>query len=361
MGLKWLERNRIGKEKWDRFLENSDEAWLWHFFDFQDALACWPSYSDLSFGVLDALSCGEVLCLMPLHLLVDQSIVSLGGPAFTNGIPGRLRHRSLGFIRDHLVETAQKYRLREINVSLPPMARAYSGERCPRVNPLLEFGCENTLTQTWVVDLRSGKEEVWDRMEGRARTAIRKAEKSGIRVREARNDDLESYYKLHVETYDRTGVPPHPKDYFKAIWNDFLAAGLAHIFIAEMGEEAVAAENFGTYQGRAVYWTGAASAKGLSAEANSLIQWTAIQWMIDRGFEYYETGEAFPGIRVGKEKGLNDFKKSFGGELYPFYKGRLLADQRHNTNSQTKRRLGDRLLDISPRKLLDQIKKKMEC
>ena len=38
---------------------------------------------------------------------------------------------------------------------------------------------------------------------------------------------------------------------------------------------------------------------------------------------WYETGEGFPQVGAGKSKGLNDFKKSFGGEMYPYYKGNL--------------------------------------
>jgi hypothetical protein len=30
-------------------------------------------------------------------------------------------------------------------------------------------------------------------------------------------------------------------------------------------------------------------------------------------------------MNQGKLKGLNDFKKSFGGELYPFYRGQLIV------------------------------------
>ena len=66
-----------------------------------------------------------------------------------------------------------------------------------------------------------------------------------------------------------------------------------------------------------------ARAKGLEAEANSLLQWKAMQWMMHNGIEWYETGEAFPHLGGGKAKGLSDFKKSFGGSLYPYYKGRL--------------------------------------
>jgi hypothetical protein len=46
--------------------------------------------------------------------------------------------------------------------------------------------------------------------------------------------------------------------------------------------------------------------------------------MMDHGIEWYDTGEAFPQIKAGKRKGLNDFKKSFGGQLFPLFRGRLI-------------------------------------
>ena len=40
-----------------------------------------------------------------------------------------------------------------------------------------------------------------------------------------------------------------------------------------------------------------------------------------RGVGWYEVGEAFPNYLNVKEKGLNNYKKSFGGKLYPYFKG----------------------------------------
>ena len=316
-------RASIGRERWDAFVGESDDAWLWHCFALQDALSTWPNRLDLSFGICDPNSGDALIAVMPLHLLAHHSLDSLGGPAFCNQIPAKLRSKTITFLREHLVGLARSHGVPEINVSLPAMAPAYSGERCPKVNPLLELGCENSLTQTWVIDLRQGKESLWRAMEGRARTAVRKAMKNDVRVREAKRDDLDVYYALHCETYERTGVPAHPKDYFEEIWNEFLLNGLAVVYVAEHKDEVVAAENFGIFKKRAVYWTGAATRKGLELEANSLIQWSAIEWLVLNRFDYYEVGEAFPNVRSGKLKGLSDFKKSFGGEMYPVYRGRI--------------------------------------
>jgi hypothetical protein len=357
MEFKIADRASIGRERWDAFVGESDEAWLWHRYDLQDALACWRNYTEISLGILEADSKGNLLGIIPLHLITGHSIQSVGGPAFSNNIARREKSKLFKFVRDHLLVEAAKYNVSEINLLLAAMTPAYSGGRCPRVNPLIELGCENTLTQTWIIDLKPGKETVWKGMEGRARTAVRKAMKNDVRVREAGYDDLDIYYALHCETYERTGVPPHPKNYFEEIWNKFLLNRLAVIYLAEYKSEVIAAENFGIFKKRAIYWTGAASRKGLELEANSLIQWTAIQWLLVNGFEYYEVGEAFPAAETGKAKGLNDFKKSFGGELYPFYKGRFVVPHSVVASLQGNARLRDRLLDLSLRKIARRVRK----
>ena len=90
-------------------------------------------------------------------------------------------------------------------------------------------------------------------------------------------------------------------------------------FVLQIGNRVI----FGIYKKAAFYWTGAAIQSGLDVSANSLLQWTAMQEMILQEIAWYETGEAFPAAVGGKEKGLTDFKQSFGGELYPFYRGRI--------------------------------------
>ncbi|MGA2462944.1 MAG: GNAT family N-acetyltransferase [Thermodesulfobacteriota bacterium] len=331
--LLFLNRFEVGQEDWDTFVDASDEAWLWHRFDLQDAISTLPGKHDLSFAIRGTALGERIVAVIPLHLIEKRRIYafkwntldSLGGPACANGLGVKQKRKILEYAMSQITDLARKYDAVEINFALSPMAPAYCGERCPRINPLLEMGCENTLTQTWVVDIRQGKEKLWMNMETRARNAIRKAEKEGLRVRPANgSDDLDIYYHLHCETYRRTGVPPHPKSYFEAIWRNFLSKDLSLIFFAEWKENVVAAENFGAYKKAAVYWTGAANSQGLTLQANSLLQWAAMQSMVENGIEWYETGEAFPHLREGKLKGLNNFKRSFGGELFPYYRGRIV-------------------------------------
>lgn len=330
--LEPIARIEIGRAAWDTFVESSDEAWLWHRFDLAGALSTWRGWTDLSFALYEPGKKKRIVAVVPCHQIASQkgkalkinALDSLGGPACRKGLDPGLRQRVLDQACQHLITLAREHGSGEIAVALPPMAPALQGDNCPRVNPLLELGFTNALTQTWVIDLRAGKDALWKKMQGRARTAVRKAEKSGVSIRPAdRRGDLDIYYLMHCETYNRTGVSPHPRAYFEAIWRDFLGTGLARIWFAEHGGKVVAAENFGVYKNAANYWTGASLSEGLAVEANSALQWAAIQWMADAGLEWYETGEAFPQAGKGKAKGLSDFKKSFGGELYPVYRGTI--------------------------------------
>jgi CelD/BcsL family acetyltransferase involved in cellulose biosynthesis len=326
--LRVIHRSELGAGPWNGLVEASDAGWLWHRFEMQAALATWRRRRDLGFALVDEARSGQVQALVPVQQLRNRlglaTLESFGGPLLAEGAGHKYRARLLEAVHRQLLELAAACGAASINAVLPPLAPALRGERCPRINPLLEAGFDNALTQTWMVKLDGSAEKAWSRMEGRARTAVRKAEKSGVSIRPAdRPGDLDVYYGLHCETYARTGVPPHPRAYFERIWSDFLPAGLARVWFAEAGGRVIAAENFAVYKQGAWYWTGAASAAGLAAEAGSLLQWHAMRWMAETGVEWYDTGEAFPGAREGKLKGLSDFKRSFGGELYPVFRGVL--------------------------------------
>lgn len=324
-------RAEIDRAVWDAFVDASDEAWLWHRYDLLDALATWPGRRDISFCVVEDDG-DAIVALLPLDNVrhTTGKIVhwgyfdSLGGIAFRSNLVPKVRQNVWNIARARLMELAVRHDAMEINFSIAAPTPSVRGERAPLINPLLHLGFQNFLTQTWMVDLRGGEEAVWKNMEGRARTAVRKAEKNEVTIRRAdRAGDLDIYYALHCETYARTGAHPHPKAYFETIWNKFQTAGFAAIYFAEQKGQVIAAENFALFKKAALYWTGAATDEGLAASANSLIQWTAMQDMIRQGIEWYDVGAGFPHYREGKLRSLSDFKKSFGGTLVPFFRGRL--------------------------------------
>jgi Acetyltransferase (GNAT) domain len=334
--LRAIARPDVPESDWDELVDASGDGWLWHRWRLCEALGTWRDSTDASFaleddqGILVALVPARRVSFRRARRIRFSRLESLGGPAARDDLGSKERRRILERAVDELRAQAATHGDLEITTALSPLTPRLLDHR-PRVNPLLDLGFDNTSTQSWLVDLSVGADPVWAGMKSRARRGVRKAEKAGIAVRVAdRASDLDAYYSLHTETYERTGASSHPRAYFEAIWDHFVPLGLSQVFVAELGGDMIAARNFGVFKGSAIYWTGASGDAGLATGANHLLQWNAMEWMIDQGIRWAESGEAFPAAREGKDHGLSYFKESFGGELVPYFRGRIdLPSRRH--------------------------------
>jgi hypothetical protein len=336
MAIRFVSRTDLGRAAWDDLVDRCDEAWLWHRYDYLGALAVWPGRRDLSFAAV--ATDGQPLAVLPLQLAPNLRIArvfrfpildSQGGPALVGDGGQDARADLRRSVVGHGLALARAHRASEMRLSLTRLAPAHGSSTELGHDNMSDLGGVSDDGQTWIVDLRDGREAVWTGMQGRARTAIRKAEKSGISVRWGESlSDLDSYYGLHRETYERTGAPPHPKDYFAAIWTGFVEKGLARFLFAEVNGNVVAGQNFAVYKGAAVYWTGAATTEALRLGANSLLQWRAMEWMVEAHLSTYEVGEAAIGPADSKANSLSQFKRSFGGQLAPIPRVRFATDGR---------------------------------
>jgi hypothetical protein len=329
--LSAVPRREVGAARWDAVVDASDDAWLLHRYAYAEALATWPEFTDESFALVGRG--GAVAAIMPLqssthaHLrgtMRFADLTSSGGPAVAPSVELGDREAVLRAVVHHARKLAAERRGVGLEVWLPPLAPAQRGDAAPAVNPLLELGFDDDPAQTWVVDLRGGEEAVWKRMQGRARTAARKAEKNGVTVREAGGgDDLDGYYGLHLATYERTGVRPHPREYFELLWDRFGGARELFVLFAEHEGDLIAAQTFATYKGAGWYWTSAASASGTRLAAPNLLQWEAIKRLAAAGDRWYDTGKAAAADADDKARAISDFKRSMGGELQPLWAGRI--------------------------------------
>lgn len=316
----------VPRSAWDSTVAASDDAWLWHSLEYQEALGTWATRENVSLAVMAGDSIGAILPLQLVALkrnrvLPYRQLHSQGGAAFAPHLSKLDRAEVARTMRDAVLRLAAARHANEIVFVSTPVAPSWR-DFGDSPNPHVDIGLAATLGQSWVSDLRGGPEAVWSAMEGRSRTSIRKAERDGVEVRVGGVDDLTAYYDLHRTTYSRTGMRPHARLYFDHIWRDFVARGTARVFVAERDAVVIAAQTFAVGKSAAVYWTGASSEEALRLGANNLVQWTAMRELMSDGVEWFEHGEAFPQA-VGKLKGLNDFKRSFGGSLWSVPGGRI--------------------------------------
>jgi hypothetical protein len=320
-------RAEVPQTEWDAFADASSEAWLWHRSDLIAAQTFWPGRSDASFAVCDGAD--RVLAVMPLHrtrarIARSVDIVrfnSLGGHACADMLQPDCRSDVLSAMEAELNLLMRREGAFSCELQIAPLTPCLRDPGRGAGNPALALGFADCSTHTWMVDLSRPADEIRRNYSALTRRELRRSQSRSITIREAHGSrDLETYYRLHLETYGRTGARPFPIAYFQAIFETCVPARLARILFAERAGTVVAAQNTAVYKKGAVYWTGA-SATDKAAGENRMLFDAQIMAARSAGCVRYETGEAFPETASEKERGLSQFKRSFGASLEAYYRG----------------------------------------
>jgi hypothetical protein len=332
---KIVQRKYCDRAAWDAAADGFPAAWAWHRSELLDARATWKRTVDFSFCVCDAANGQKIVALVPLVLVHSRSLNSLlgghfestGGPALDPNLPRRSVRKVQESILDTLARLANKQRIRRIDLSVAPLSPEIRSIHQPFPNPLCYFGAKDASTQTWMLRLavEGGDEKLWEGLEHRSRKQINKAKRSGVIAEIIEPDPslLETYYGLHLATCSRNEIPPHRRAYFKEIFENASRQKMCKTVVVRDENRVLTIQNFLVYKGAALYWTVASSDDALKLCANDFGMWAAIRHFRAHGVEYLECGEAFPAVHEGKQRGLNDFKKSFGGQLFPYYRGSI--------------------------------------
>jgi dTDP-4-amino-4,6-dideoxygalactose transaminase len=193
------------------------------------------------------------------------------------------------------------------------------------VNPLLEYGLLDVSSHTRLLDLTASEEALLAQMSQDARQQIKRARAEGYSVRRVEWPAmLDDYYRVHAETYQRTGVLQHPREYFAGIARHRGKNGRAALWAGFAPDgRVVAFHNDARSHGASHYHTGCCETDALKSGINYLLFWEAIAGAKADGCVWYEIGEVFPNVAEGKERGLTVFKSKFGGEIHRLFRGSL--------------------------------------
>jgi CelD/BcsL family acetyltransferase involved in cellulose biosynthesis len=143
---------------------------------------------------------------------------------------------------------------------------------------------------------------------------IRRAEREGLTVRLAtRPEDLvDTFYRLHLRTRRRQGVPVQPRRFFRQLWDTVISTGLGSVLIVEASDRPIAAAVFLAWNGTVVYKFGASDAASWSLRPNHVLFWHAIRVACEQGYRLFDFGRTDVG-----QAGLRDFKLSWGATEEP--------------------------------------------
>jgi hypothetical protein len=184
----------------------------------------------------------------------------------------------------------------------------------PEEGERLGFACE--LRHTLVSDLSPPEDELFRSLNHSVRGAIRKAQKSGIRVEEARDAAFaDEYYQQLQQVFSRQSlVPTYNLDRVRQLVRCMLPSNNVLFLRARRPDGVCIATSI--YVGLnkiAVYWGNASFREFLHWRPNELMNWHAMRYWKQRGIESFDWGG---------EADYGRYKRKYGGNplAYPSFR-----------------------------------------
>jgi hypothetical protein len=158
------------------------------------------------------------------------------------------------------------------------------------------------------LDLRVAEDRMFERMNGSARQAVRKAEKDGVTVEVSQSERaIRDYYSLQCRTRQRHGLPPQPLEFFLNVWRHILSLHQGMVVLASWRGEKIAGAVCFFIGERAIYKYGASDFRRQNLRPNNLVMWEAMKWLARLGAASLHLGRTSL-----SNEGLRRFKLNLG-------------------------------------------------
>lgn len=161
---------------------------------------------------------------------------------------------------------------------------------------------------------------LWRSFRPRVQRAIKKAQKSSLTSAVRRDPDaMEIFYRLHLKTRRKQGIPIQPRRYFSLFQKHIIERNLGFIHVVYDGTRALSAGVFCEFKDTIVYKYGASDPACLDLSPNYLMLWDAMCYARERGranFDFGKTEMANQGLRLFKN-GWNPVESKLAYSYFP--------------------------------------------
>ena len=209
---------------------------------------------------------------------------------------------------------------------------------CPNTDPRFNL----TGTSLWhSADLRRPEKQIWESLRDNARQNIRKAERSGVVVREGRTlEDVRIFYRMHSELRkEKYRMFAQPFSFFEHIHAAFAANDGLVVLLAEQDRVAIAGILF-IVHGDTIYYKFNASAD-TALRPNDLLVWTGMRLGQRLGVAHLDFG-----VSDVDQPGLVRFKRKFATEERTVSYSSWLPPGHHDQRADEAGRLLSKLTDV---------------
>jgi hypothetical protein len=172
-------------------------------------------------------------------------------------------------------------------------------------------------TKSTLLDLRGlDRERIWEGYKKNIRRDIRKAQRSGMTIREGRSQEgVDLFYKLYLSSMERNkAMAKYPLRWFKALYEWVTQRGLGEILLAELGQKAIAGVVLIYSPSSTHYFHNGSQVGYLTLCPNELLIHYSLGKAIEKGGSYFDFMGTDP-----KDLSLLRFKEKWGGQSRDIY------------------------------------------
>lgn len=288
-----METLNIYDHRWVEFVHGCPKASPFHNPVWAALLA--ECYNYRAFGLALCDGTGRIVGGIPVldvsRRLTGRRWISL---PFTDYCPALVTSEQESDLTAALIEEASLHRVKELEL------RTGAPER-PGIHARLHAVRHTTALST-------DTNAVYGRFQKMHKRNITKAERSGVCIAFGQsNSDVRTFYRLHLMTRRRLGVPVQPLRFFDLLSRRLIERDLGFILTAYINNTPAASAVFLHWNGTLVYKYGASDHRLWEYRPNNLLFREAIRWGCERGYHTFDWGRTDL-----DDDGLRDFKSGWG-------------------------------------------------
>jgi FemAB-related protein (PEP-CTERM system-associated) len=292
---------------WHTFVEQHAGGSFYHDPSWLDLLTKIYGYSVLPLTSTNAS--GEITGVLPLCFLqsplTGQRLVSLPFSDYCSLLASD--ETSTNNLIDQAIHLAHQRKVRYLEL---------------RTGPHQTLAQRSDLTEAdlyvrWLLPLAADPQAVWSRLRKPVQRQIRKSQGLGVQIQIARShEDMAHYYRLHLRTRMKHGMPAQPRRFFSALWDHFAQKGIVQLLLASYQGSIIAGMLLIATGTTVRYAYGASDEHYLHLAPNNLLMWSAITWSCEHGYQQLDLGRT-----ARDNEGLMEFKRRWGAveEPLPYY------------------------------------------
>ncbi len=275
--------------EWQQLVDGHPEASIFHHRNWLELLS---EYYRFGIRIPAIKQNGEIRAALPFletrNLWNRKKLISL---PFTDCIRALASDDAATHELVDALESDKRYRTAEIRTDRPLRATASRGPWVRSQLPLVEMS--GGVSRQYCSNIKRN---------------VRKAKKNKLHFERGLDaESMDEFFRLHVLTRRRLGVPVQTKGFFQEVYRRIIAANLGYVGLVVQSGKVIAAGVFMCLNETTVYKYGASHPQTVQFRPNELLIHDSIQVAIEQGCTNYDFG-----VSCKHHEGLRRFKSKWG-------------------------------------------------